>query len=420
MMTRWSLPLLLLFVFAWHTMAAPPDRIASELERARGSYESMMNRVRSDVIASLRKKIDDAEKRDDKVSAVKQANDELAAFMARGIWPDIANQATLRSRAGAAAEGMSQAYARAMADYAKAGNTAIAAAVTHEAERFKQQSDVAPWGENRIEDDAGPRQLAPGGTALAVKPDTDGEYRLEIVGDLHDAAGRIEVEVPLVDEDKRLTIVSAPRTGKVGAEENRSGTRELKVLLSVYEGLISADVGVERPIDLGNAQVGTSRDIIVRAVGGPATIKSIRLKPVVEGTPESVVKKTRTPTTPAPVQAPRPNPFVVNAEWRGDWDGGECTVKVVERNGNFAAIRVERGNGAWWRIEGRVDGNQVIVTDIKRTRNPGRAGSILVKNGRGTVSVRNGKLSIFCNARFDGGGARNQRINIEIRNAVPK
>jgi hypothetical protein len=377
-----------------------------------------MTRVRNDVIAALRKRIDDAEKRgDDSVAAVKRANEELATFMATGAWPDMASLATLRSRAGAAADSMNRAYTSAMGAYGKAGLAELAAAVTSEAEHFERQSDVVPWGENLVEDEAeASRRLRPGENALTVRPDLDGEYRIEVVATLDDADGTLEIEAPLADEDKRVTLVSVAQGGNGPADRAGAGARVFKMLVSVYEGLIGADLGVQRPIDISGARAGTSRDVVVRAVGSGATITSIRVKPIMPGAPEQVTKKAKAKPN-EPAKKTKPDPFVLNAEWHGEWDGAGCVIKVVERDGGFVAIRIERGNGAWWRIEGRADGNRVIVTDIKRTRNPGNDPSILVKEGRGTVSCRNGRVSIHCNAKYDGRGARNKRISIDISNA---
>ena len=272
-----ALCLLATAVFAQRVAVAQSDDVtAQSLARARETYERSMEPIRDDINKAIMAKIARAIK-PGKVDKDKQtqAEGESDAFKASGDWPDVTNATALKNRAATAGNAMRDAYAAARAAYTKANKDALRDAVRDEADQFEKQSDIIPWKLNLIENlSTEDRTLAPGGKPLTVEMSEKGEYRFEIRAKRSGEAGTLTVEVPLVD-GKRLAIPAL-----VGKDGN------VRVLVTVREGFIGADLGVQRPVELSKAASGASTTMSLRTEGGEYSVESVRVKAVVEGAPE--------------------------------------------------------------------------------------------------------------------------------------
>jgi len=335
-----ALCLLATAVFAPRVAVAQSDDVtAQSLAKARETYERSMEPIRDDINKAITAKIARVSK-PGKVDKDKQtqAEGESDAFKASGDWPDVTNATALKNRAATAGNAMRDAYAAARAAYTKANKDALRDAVRDEADQFEKQSDIIPWKLNLIENlSTEDRTLAPGGKPLTVEMSEKGEYRFEIRAKRSGEAGTLTVEVPLVD-GKRLAIPAL-----VGKDGN------VRVLVTVREGFIGADLGVQRPVELSKAASGASTTMSLRTEGGAYSVESVRVKAVVQGVPEATQDVARTPKDrDKPKVAANPNDRLTVG-----------TVLVGQRKTGDGKIRPEPGA----KIESRIGNTIVLVTE---------------------------------------------------------
>jgi len=320
-------------------VAQSDDVTAQSLAKARETYERSMEPIRDDINKAITAKIARVSK-PGKVDKDKQtqAEGESDAFKASGDWPDVTNATALKNRAATAGNAMRDAYAAARAAYTKANKDALRDAVRDEADQFEKQSDIIPWKLNLIENlSTEDRTLAPGGKPLTVEMSEKGEYRFEIRAKRSGEAGTLTVEVPLVD-GKRLAIPAL-----VGKDGN------VRVLVTVREGFIGADLGVQRPVELSKAASGASTTMSLRTEGGAYSVESVRVKAVVQGVPEATQDVARTPKDrDKPKVAANPNDRLTVG-----------TVLVGQRKTGDGKIRPEPGA----KIESRIGNTIVLVTE---------------------------------------------------------
>jgi len=320
-------------------LAQSDDATAQSLAKIRETYERSMETIRDDINKAIMAKIARASK-PGKIDNDKQthAEGESDALEATGAWPDVPNITTLRNRAATAGNAMRDAYAAARVAYTKANKDALRDAVRDEADQFEKQSDIVGWGPNLTEKvSTEDRTLAPGGKPLTVEMPVKGEYRLDIRAKRSGEAGTLTVEVPLVD-GKRLAIPAL-----VGKDGN------VRVLVTVREGFVGADLGVQRPVELSKAASGASTTMDLRAEGGSFSVESVRVKAVVQGVPEATQDVARTPKDRDKQKvAANPNDRLT-----------EGTVLVGERKTGDGKIRPEVGA----KIESRIGNTIVLVTE---------------------------------------------------------
>ena len=381
-----ALCLLATAVFAQRVAVAQSDDVtAQSLARARETYERSMEPIRDDINKAIMAKIARVSK-PGKVDKDKQtqAEGESDAFKASGDWPDVTNATALKNRAATAGNAMRDAYAAARAAYTKANKHALRDAVRDEADQFEKQSDIIPWKLNLIENlSTEDRTLAPGGKPLTVEMSEKGEYRFEIRAKRSGEAGTLTVEVPLVD-GKRLAIPAL-----VGKDGN------VRVLVTVREGFIGADLGVQRPVELSKAASGASTTMDLRAEGGSFSVESVRVKAVVQGVPaatQDVAKK-------GPEKRPESKVFRFTDHWAqgaklsGDrvhgqgkpWDMSGTTVKEIGASRIVLNSPDEGGGGNFrrdWVLD--VSGGRIVVAAI-RVKGPGSS-SFQEVSGSGTIT----------------------------------
>jgi len=120
-------------------------------------------------------------------------------------------------------------------------------------------------------------------------------------------------------------------------------------LVTVREGFIGADLGVQRPVELSKAASGASTTMSLRTEGGAYSVESVRVKAVVQGVPEATQDVARTPKDrDKPKVAANPNDRLTVG-----------TVLVGERKTGDGKIRPEPGA----KIESRIGNTIVLVTE---------------------------------------------------------
>ena len=394
-------------------VAQSNDVTAQSLAKARETYERSMETIRGDIDKAIKAK----QARASKPGKVdndkdKHADGESDAFKASGDWPDVTNATALKNRAATAGNAMRDAYAAARAAYIKANKDALRDAVRDEADQFEKQSDIIPWKLNLIENlSIEDRTLAPGGKPLTLELPEMGEYRFEIRAKGSGEAGTLTVEVPLLD-GKRLAIPAL-----VGKDGN------VRVLVTVREGFIGADLGVQRPVDLSKAASGASTTMDLRAEGGSFSVESVRVKAVVQGAREGTQDLARKPKD-APNQNDKPKdlldylPVGTKLDGRRTGTSGNpgfisITGEVTENNGKRVVIRINDNNSTIWDYAWELRGTARVeltglVAEESTTLRTGPSGS-------GTVS--DSGLSSSYEFKWSAGGIKNAKGSgrIELR-----
>jgi len=324
--------------------AQSDDATAQSLAKARETYERSMETIRDDTEEARKAKHARASKPgkadNDKQT---QAEGELGPFKATGAWPDVPNTTALKNRAANAAKAMREAYTAARKTYTQTNKESLCDAIRDEADQFETHSDVVWWGPNLIDKTSTEeRTLAPGGKPLTVEMLVKGEYRLDIRVKRTGEAGTLTVKVPLVD-GKRLAIPAL-----IGKDGN------VRVLVTLREGFVGADLGVARPVELSKAASEESTAIALWAEGGAFSVESVRVKAVIEGAPEVLQgQATRPKDGDGPKRAANPNPndrLAAGTALFGEriFDGKkrpEPAAKIESRNGNTIVLMTERLDG---------------------------------------------------------------------------
>lgn len=397
--------------------AAEPDRVAEALARARADYESGMQALRDDILRGINAKIDAAGRgTEGGPEKVKAAAEELREFQRSGAWPALANADALRQREAKIADHMNKAFARAMADYATAGRDGLLASVTLEADEFQSQSDLVPWRDVLAPPAAREaRRIAPGAEPLSVDVGSADEYRLEILARRSGDAGVLVLEFPITG-GKRFSTRATP--GSSG---------DLRILLTVSEGMVAADLGLQRPIGLGTAEDGEARDLRLTADGGEFIIERVRTKPVLRGGRAEVAanQSHRDPPGRSKTAGGGATLLRPGASGQGDWTNergktpARATVTVLERDGDKVVFRVvKNATGETMRVECKLSGDRMTVKAVEQTAPPRGAPRFrVVETESGSGSIRDGTLSLSWTVRgHSRGGAANRPWRVHLRN----
>jgi hypothetical protein len=384
---------------AHHADAQPSedDRTAISLAGARKKYEQSMEGTRKSILNALNAALTKAPGAKDSTDAVNKARAELQAFEREGKVP--ATLARWEQDYAKAAKEMKDAYARAMADYAKQKAHELADAVNAEASRFAASWDLVPWRDDLFKGKSeADRTIAPDRKNLSADIGISGAYRLEVVA--HRAAesnGTPTIELPLVD-GRRVRVSALPDGPNV------------RVLLTVGTEVVSADLGVARPIDLTNAQKsGTgshaAKAIVLSAESGPIVVDSVRVKPVVEGKPPEVVVQ---PPLADKAPARGQQPAAANASipkgsvWRGTVDprgmqGFNVAMKVTKSTPTELIMHGDWPGAGGMELTFAVSGTNLALTGVMPT---GSRGGIY-HDVRGSGIVNGKSMSISYDWRVD-------------------
>ncbi len=374
---------MLLAFYPQVTLAQEVDKTGQILSRARVKYEYAMATLRRGVDRRAVAAIDKASKANAPVDAIFKAQTDLDDFRTLGKLPKNATQDRWMKEYAKASGAMSKAYARAIAGYAKSGEDRLQLAVIAEAEQFGNLWDLVPWRPSFTEGMSAIDRSIMAGGALTFENDLSGEYRIEVKARRIGDAGTLSINLPLANGQRLI----------LPAITNDDG--DVRVILTVREDHVSADLGVDRPIDLNESGTEESYGLVISSEDAAFVILLVRVKPLIAGEPPSMVKQTKAKTgkrkrakkSNTPAQT-----LPLGSKWSGKVYGQSAgarvaTVSVIKNEGDLVVLAVKDIYGtSHWIL--RVNGNSFRVFEIL----PKTGKGVQVKNVQGSGTVRNGRL----------------------------
>ncbi|MGE3107338.1 MAG: hypothetical protein AB7G11_15890 [Phycisphaerales bacterium] len=391
------------------------DPVAQRLAAAREVYERKMESIRERVLGAIAS----AKRSARKPGTVEALDAARAGFISQGTWPDVSDLPEFRRDAAKAAEAIRHAYARAMADYSRAEQDELAGAVEEDRRVFSLHADVIPWSPSLTAlSPAAWKRVSTEPRTTAPDPILAGEYRIEILAVwLRSAESSSAPPATLLID----VPVSSGRVLPVRAIPDAKG--DVHVILTVGEGAIAADLGVQRPVDLESARPDEPR-IRVRAEGGVFEVANIRIKPLVAGAPEALIAK---PETDENTRAPRPAPssplddrlsawLPLKGVWRGSRQNRDdkailsCTVKISRPADDILVLHLDHGDHVL-AFDCRLEGDRITLTGVRQTK--GAKAIRRAPSGSGRVSEKYIEVNYFW--FLDTADVKNQRIEGTLR-----
>lgn len=359
-----------------HSAQAQVDaKTTTSVARGREQYEASMERIRRDIRAQLEALKDQAKRLKENTEAVKTAIQAERDFEVSGIVPESKARDRIVQDYAKAAAAMQKIYNDAM--LAEGGEAVFAPEVA----QFRTHWDLNPWESKAAKDSKLEVRDAP----LFVEIGAKGEYRLEIRATRVGDNGTLWVEFPLTD-GKRLAVPSLV-----------DDKGEARVLLTVRDDSVVADLGVARPVDLTRAIAGEGTSVKLHAAEGAFVVDGLRAKAIVDGEPPELEARTSSVKSPKSERPPE-NLYVVGRSWTGTFDGDVRTVRLTSVNGERVSFEVPGSyQGSMWRLSGKLRGGAVTVDNIERIANPPGHQAVTVRTQRGSIRIkRNGRLDMNC------------------------
>ncbi|MBL8764740.1 MAG: hypothetical protein JNM07_10775 [Phycisphaerae bacterium] len=400
MFGTFAITVLLMIVVAPHTtLGQVDDKTRASLSNARETYEREMNEIRAGVARSLTSALENAAKAKDPSEATKKAREDLHAFENRRQLPECKERTKWEQAYEKAAKKLKRKYAEAESAYSAQKQHDLADAVRAEAGAFDSHWDLVPWQDKLGK--AGKSEI--GADPFVVGIGEHSEYRIEVTAKRKSDAGSLMLELPLAN-DSRVAVPAL--IGDKG---------DIRMLLTVREGAVSADLGAPRPIDMKSKTSGDDSRITLRGKDGTFAVESVRVKPIVNGAPPSGVQDpARTPRHNG-TEGPRDDPaahLIQASKWSGrrtisgNNQAQESTVTVTRRDGDTVVLRAPswEGTGTLF-LTLRLNGSSVSVDGIRYEGSLGR--SFTGVTGSGTVSGDSLKFS--CSFLFSYGAIQGQR-----------
>eukprot|EP00913_Durusdinium_trenchii_P006004 g5616.t1 len=292
----------------------------AKLARQRTIYERDLERLRKRIESQLESK-----KRTVQKSGTTTETDrllaEIDAYESRGEIPDVRAADSIRRGYAKAAGDMMNAYNRARLE--PGGDELF----SDEADHFEHHWDLTPWRALPLPSPGEPATLTPD-QPITLPNELTLPFRLEVTAEAIDDDATLAVEFQSA-EGTRLAVRAAP--------DDRG---RFRVLLTIDEDFVAADLGLTRPIDRSHAYVSDTTDIELFAKDGAVRISSARIKPVIDDAPPraQVAGKAGNRS-----KEPEPNPLPQGSEWTGTLFGESAgarvaTVKVIRSNDTSATL----------------------------------------------------------------------------------
>ncbi len=365
------------------------DSLLSDLAAARVRYEAEMERQRIAVREAVAKH-DEGLRRNPDPAAIQSLKDALQQFEATGAYPSIAGVEAIAKRVRKAERALQDAYERAEKACWKQKQDSLAESLKAERERMSEEQDIVPFGDNLVALIDERKQVA-GGVPCVVPINVEGRgaYRLEIVAKRVAGGGTLVITLPLPD-GRRCT---AHATGAVD---------DVRLLLSVRDELISADLGVTRPIAAAVGGEESPRSIALAARDGAFHVTSLRIKPILDAEPEQAANPDdkAAPRREAPAKPDPAAGLTKGSTWSGKRIAagfGEIrvTATVVKRSDNDVEIKTPTVDGVgsvFWVL--KVKGDRLHLTGMRYSGN--RSRSYADVSGEGKIEGDQLKFEYRC------------------------
>jgi hypothetical protein len=235
----------------------------------------------------------------------------------------------------------------------------------------------------------------------AKNPSSTGEYRLEVVGKRSGKAGGLTIQFPL------------PSGGQLSVPVTIEDRGELHVLISVYTDHVSADLGFNHPIDMskpleppgGSPTPGS----LTLSTDGSFIIDSVRVKPVVEGSPPDAAGGVELAAATAQPALGVADLFPVGSTWSGTMhrqlgDPMDLRAAVKRATGNVMVLEMHRGGAAeTWKFT--VNGNQLTLTELISGRKEAK-----IIDSSGTVA--DGQITLSTHFVWPGSNGQNATLTL--------
>lgn len=313
----------------------------SALDSRRAEYEASLDDIRKGVRRSIQAALKRSESRGEE--QVKAVREQEQAFDARGELPEGAERLGWQNRYATQADGVQEQYNKTIRALKDGPGVELRDALEAEAKCFDSHWDLVPWTVVQTDDSA---PIAAKGVAIAIGRTDD--YRLEIKATRQGDAGRLIAEVPIGAERS----VALPLTVGEGGE--------VLTFLTVRKGTVTPDLGVVRPITAKASTAESAGRLTLRSADGTFSLKSVRIKPVIDGQPpprqdadKDVAKRKAVPAQPQRAE----RKVVV------DEPGNRLVEGRVFRGKCTDLIRGDMRPEPDARLKSRTDNEIVLVTD---------------------------------------------------------
>jgi hypothetical protein len=390
------------------------DKTGLTLDEARARYEEKIQATRDDVLERIEKEIvRHRAKPNPEEKEIDDLKNAKSAFNNAGRWPSFKSIKDCQTNARIARNDLEKALERARKDYLRAARDDAAKAVKAECEQFLKESDIVPWGDNLVTGPEGEqRTIGPAHQTFEVGDLASRNHRLEIVVQRLEGNGPLTIAIP-VPGKKRLEIKTIP-----GSDP------ELRVLLSVRDSLISADLGIPRPVPTNFSVDDSPGKLVLFADQGKFEVKSIRIKPILaEAAVEVAQKQQHSPKYNRPEGPGNVAPETSNVDpaseltkksnWRGGrWHGQNpvalegpqpSNATVTRRDANEVELTTERWGGGTGSVHWVFTINRGQLTLMNIFVRGGNAAIFTDVLGDGTVN--GGSLQFTWSARVIANGA---------------
>ncbi|MCG3131880.1 MAG: hypothetical protein FLDDKLPJ_02690 [Phycisphaerae bacterium] len=389
------------------------DQAIADLASARKRYEKYVTERSNEVLAACDKAENALRSKNATWEEIEGVTKQREAFQSTGAWPASVNVASQLKRFIDHREYMVKNYETAIRESKKAMADSIAKILEAERDAFQNESDITPWRPLLSPKPDKPDSAAADSFVVGTDKKTipfgefaTGAYKLELKAKRSEGGeGPLHLRFPLPD-------------GRQGsAQALPDGEKEYHVVLSIRDSLVSADLGIIRPLSIPPAEESEnsnpSRDLVLWTDAGAVSVESVSIKPLRSAT-EAELEAKITPRPARDDSGPLVRKVVDPAAeltegsvWKGEFDGEpDQTLKVLSRSDNEVVVSVTRPRapGTFMFCFG-IKGDQLTLKWMR-----GGAASEDVtfagESGAGQIKGRQLRWTYSCRANFGHNGSR--------------
>ncbi|MDX2148023.1 MAG: hypothetical protein SFZ23_10920 [Planctomycetota bacterium] len=261
------------------------------LHAARRDYEAKLEALRLDIEQAFQSRRDNLPASAEGVRVLETIDAQSRAFDAQGSLAGVARSEEFVRRYAKLADDLTATYDEAIRASLKARQSELASRLTGESRVFRTHRDLVPWGANLLQDRSPSDRTLPPGEAMRFNLPHPGEFRLEIIASALDAAAPTQTPSysALLDVEFPVADVGTARARAI------AHNHALVFYATILQDEAVADSGVAEPARI-DANAGMARPVItLRSLDAPVLVESVRVKPLVRGTPPSIKQKRADP-----------------------------------------------------------------------------------------------------------------------------